>query len=213
RMEQRRAADADARMAALQASIENMRSQQTGFQNMMQQPQNAAVLSQSDFLNQLFIRKSFSWTAVMMDLEDVLPSGVQVLSIDPIPNPDGHFTIRMRVSGPRNRAVDLVRNLEGSRRFLVPRLASESAETTTAGQVNGFPTTMPNGMPAVEPVSAESGVNFDVLADYNPLPNVAMIVAQSGTAPSDAAPPIRATHRRRPKPSAKAAPPIVRGAR
>jgi type IV pilus assembly protein PilN len=179
RMEQRRAADADARMATLQTSIQNMRDQQAGFRNLMQQPQNAAVLSQSDFLNQLFIRKSFSWTAVMMDLEDVLPSGVQVLNIDPIPRPDGHVTIRMRVAGPRNRAVDLVRNLEGSRRFLLPRLASEAAEATSGGQSSA----LPNGMPTVEPVSAESGVNFDVLADYNPLPNVAMIVAQSGTEP------------------------------
>ncbi len=50
----------------------------------MREPQNAAVLSQSQFLNQLFARKAFSWTAVMMDLENVLPSGVQVLNIDPV---------------------------------------------------------------------------------------------------------------------------------
>ncbi len=31
----------------------------------------------------LFAEKSFSWTSVMMDLERVLPAGVQVTSIEP----------------------------------------------------------------------------------------------------------------------------------
>ena len=95
----------------------------------MREPQNASVLSQSQFLNQLFARKAFSWTAIMMDLENVLPSGVQVLNIDPVISRDGHVTIHLRVSGQRDRAVDLVRNLEHSRRFLSPRVSSESAET------------------------------------------------------------------------------------
>ena len=37
---------------------------------MMRQPQNAAILTQAVFLNQLFAQKAFSWTAVMMDLEN-----------------------------------------------------------------------------------------------------------------------------------------------
>ena len=74
--------------------------------------------------------KAFSWTAVMMDLENVLPSGVQVLNIDPvISSKDGKVTIRLRVSGAHDQGgVDLVRNLEHSRRFLAPRLARETAE-------------------------------------------------------------------------------------
>jgi type IV pilus assembly protein PilN len=35
----------------------------------MHEPQNRAVLDRSQFLNTLFASKSFSWTAVMMDLE------------------------------------------------------------------------------------------------------------------------------------------------
>lgn len=44
-------------------------------QALMQRPDNAATLQRSDFLNQLFLRKSFSWTTAMMDLERVLPRG------------------------------------------------------------------------------------------------------------------------------------------
>ncbi len=94
----------------------------------------------------------------MMDLENVLPSGVQVMNIDPVISRDGKVTIRLRVSGAHDRGVDLVRNLEHSHRFLAPRLARETAESNQ------------NGRP-VEQVSATSNVNFDLLAEYNPLPD------------------------------------------
>ena len=51
----------------------------------------------------------------------------------------------------------LVRNLEHSHRFLAPRLARETAESN------------PNGR-QVEQVSTGANVNFDLLAEYNPLP-------------------------------------------
>ena len=127
----------------------------------MRQPQNAAVLAQAHFLNNLFLHKSFSWTAVMMDLEQVLPDRVQVLNIDPVPAKDGSVTIHMRVAGPREKAVALVRNLEHSRRFLSPRIVGETAQSQDQnGRQN----------PNFEPVSAADGVNFEVLAEYNPLP-------------------------------------------
>ena len=59
----------------------------------------------------------------MMDLEKVLPTGVQVTSIEPVITKEGDVNIRLRVSGDRDRAVQLVRNLETSQRFLSPRLA------------------------------------------------------------------------------------------
>jgi type IV pilus assembly protein PilN len=158
--EKRKASEADARLTAVNQRIQAIENQRQAFQAQMRQPQNAAVLSQAQFLNQIFRSKAFSWTAVMVDLENVLPTGVQVLSIDPVVSRDGKVTIRLRVSGPHERAVDLVRNLEHSRRFLAPRLARETAESNQ------------NGRP-IEQVSAASNVNFDLLAEYNPLPEPA----------------------------------------
>jgi type IV pilus assembly protein PilN len=155
--ETRKAALANAKLQTVEASIRRLEVQQQSYQAMMRQPQNAAVLTQAAFLNQLYARKAFSWTAIMMDLETVLPGGVQVMNIDPVTDKSGNVTIRLRVSGQRDRAVDLVRNLEHSHRFLQPRLASESAETNSAGQAN------------LQPANASSNVNFDVLAEYNPL--------------------------------------------
>src|SRR5271156_2363219 len=155
--EKRKASEAQAQLTAVEQKIQAIEYQRQAFQAQMRQPKNAAVLSQSQFLNQMFASKAFSWTAVMMDLENVLPSGVQVLNIDPVITRDGKVTIRLRVSGAHDRGVDLVRNLEHSHRFLAPRLARETAESNQNGR-------------QIEQVSASTNVNFDLLAEYNPLP-------------------------------------------
>jgi type IV pilus assembly protein PilN len=155
--EKRKAAEAQARLDAVNHQIHVLEQQRQMFQADMRQPQNALVLNQSQFLNQIFAEKAFSWTAVMMDLENVLPSGVQVMAIDPVIAKDGKVTIRLRVSGAHDRGVELVRNLEHSHRFLAPRLARETAENNQSGR-------------GPEPVSTATNVNFDLLAEYNPLP-------------------------------------------
>jgi type IV pilus assembly protein PilN len=152
-----------ARAKKAQAQMDGLRSQTASYQNQlsanearMRQPQNRAVLDRAQFLNQVFAEKSFSWTAVMMDLENVLPAGLQVTSIEPLISKEGDVSIRMRVSGDRERAIEFVRNLESSQRFLKPSLTSESLETNQAK----------NG----QTEEAPGGVQFDILSGYNPLP-------------------------------------------
>jgi type IV pilus assembly protein PilN len=161
RGERKKAEASTARVQAVESNVQRLEQQQQSYQALMRQPQNAAVLTESDFLNSLFRRKAFSWTATMTDLETVLPSGVQVLSIEPEVSPDGEVAIRLRVSGARDRAVELVRNLEKSRHFAYPRLAGEAIATSTAG---------PNQQ--AQPINASIQVNFDILADYRPLSEV-----------------------------------------
>ncbi len=148
------------RVATVQSRVSQLERQQQGYQNLMRQPKEAAILQQSGFLNGLFRHKAFSWTATMEDLENVLPSGVQVLAIDPIVAPDGHVIIRLRVTGARDRALDLIRNLEQSKHFASPRIAAEMLATNPTG----------NGPGAAQPISDTNQVNFDILADYRPLP-------------------------------------------
>jgi type IV pilus assembly protein PilN len=173
RRTQQKAAVATEHVRSMQSKVQQMQRQQESYQALMRQPQNAAVLTQSDFLNGLFRHKAFSWTATMTDLETVLPSGVQVLSIDPQVTPDGHVTIRMRVSGARERGIDLVKNLEGSKHFASPRLVNEALAQTNAGN-NQLAT----------PVNASADVNFDILADYRPLPADAEIEEKPVKQPS-----------------------------
>jgi type IV pilus assembly protein PilN len=158
-MEQQKLNAAQATMDALQARTNAAVAEKQANERRMRQPANAGMLDRAHFLNALFLRKSFSWTAVMMDLETVLPSGVQITSIEPQPNSDGDVVIRLRVSGDRDRAVQLVRNLEHSKRFLVPRLSSEAVQAKDLAQAK---VAQANGAPA--------GVEFEILANYNPLP-------------------------------------------
>jgi type IV pilus assembly protein PilN len=178
RTQQQKAAEAHARANTIDSSITQTRDERQKAEASMRQPQNAAVLAQAHFLNNLFLHKSFSWTAVMMDLEQVLPAGVQVVSIDPVPAKDGSVTIHMRVAGPRDKAVALVRNLEHSRRFRTPRIVGETAQGQNQnGRQN----------PDLEPGSTTNGVNFEVLAEYNPLEPKAASAKSDATKTAEAA--------------------------
>ena len=142
----------------------------------MHEPANAAILTRAHFLNALFLRKSFSWTAVMMDLETVLPEGVQVTSIEPEPTSNGDVMIHLRVSGDRDRAVQLVRNLERSKRFREPQLTGEATEAKDLSQQG-------NRMGAAGPMAGPPpGVEFEILANYNPLPPGESFPAQGSSA-------------------------------
>jgi type IV pilus assembly protein PilN len=166
---QRKLDVAEGRIDAVHAKVAAAQQEKRDNERRMHEPVNAAVLERAHFLNALFLRKSFSWTAVMMDLETVLPSGVQVTSIEPEPTSTGEVMIRLRVSGDRDRSVQLVRNLERSKRFLAPRLTGEAAQTKENGAPGNGP--MANRFAANAPADlAPPGVEFEILASYNPLP-------------------------------------------
>jgi type IV pilus assembly protein PilN len=152
----RKAEDARARDHSLDGQIARITQERQDYQELMRQPANAQLLNQVGALNRLFDEKAFSWTLAMEDLETVLPGGVQVTSIEPVRAKDGHITLHLGVVGPRNLAVDLVRNLEHSKRFLLPRIVGENAESTNGpGQ-------------RLQPVSASDRVDFELLAEFNP---------------------------------------------
>jgi type IV pilus assembly protein PilN len=152
-----KAEQARAREHSLDGEIARITQERQSYQALMQRPDNAQLLTQADALNKLFDEKAFSWTLAMENLETVLPGGVQVSTLEPVRAKDGHITLHLRVDGPHDRSVDLVRNLEHSRRFLQPRIVGESSAETSSG---------PNQR--LEPVSASNRFDFDLLAEYNP---------------------------------------------
>jgi type IV pilus assembly protein PilN len=151
-----RAMDMRAQEAKQDRAVARLRAEEEGYQRQMQQPLNAKVLQQAGFLNQLFEEKAFSWTAAMEDLESVLPAGVQVTAIEPVRAKDGRLTLRLRVSGLRERSVEMVRNMERSPRFAAPRISAENTDTSE------------NPQGGIQPAKTTNRVNFDLLAEYNP---------------------------------------------
>jgi type IV pilus assembly protein PilN len=150
------AEEARQREHSLDGQIARINQERQGYQAMMQRPDNAQLLTQADALNKLFNQKAFSWTLAMENLETVLPGGVQVSTIEPTPNKDGHITLQLRVIGPHDRSVELLRNLEHSRRFFQPRIVGETSETGN------------NANQRLEPVSTSNRYTFDLQVEYNP---------------------------------------------
>jgi type IV pilus assembly protein PilN len=167
-----------AQMDQLKAQTLALQTERARNEARMREPMNHAVLERSQFLNDLFATKSFSWTATMMDLERVLPPGVQVTSIEPAIVGEHDVNIHMRVSGERDRAVELIRNLERSQRFLSPRLANETAQTQEHG-----------GLAPVSQVGVPGGVEFEILSGYNPLPMADKETLEKDKAAQDASTP------------------------
>jgi type IV pilus assembly protein PilN len=96
---------------------------------LMNLPQNSSTRDRSQFLNDLFYRKAFSWTGVFEDLEQLMPPGLHVVSITPETTPNGDLSIKLTVAGEsRDRALDLVRKMESSQRFQQTQIEEEATE-------------------------------------------------------------------------------------
>lgn len=94
---------------------------------MLNLPANSATNAKSTFINTLIARKAFSWTEVLMDLERILPSGIQVTAIQPAINENGQMEIRLTAAGPsRDRAIDLVSRMESSPHFRNAMIRSDA---------------------------------------------------------------------------------------
>ena len=97
-------------------------------------PQNRNMRDRSNFLNDAFQRKSFSWTRVFEDLEQVMPPRLHVVSIHPATAEDNQLQIKLVVAGEsRERAEDLVKKMEGSRRFQETHIESEMTQQANNG--------------------------------------------------------------------------------
>jgi type IV pilus assembly protein PilN len=119
----------------------------------LNQPQNRATRDESQFINQLIERKSLSWTLVLEDLEKVMPARVHLISIRPELSEDNQLTLKLVVGGDsRERAIELARRMEESRRFTQTYIQTERTAAAATGDavefdING--TYVPNTMPLV----------------------------------------------------------------
>lgn len=111
----------------------------TQAQQFLNRPENRTTRDESQFLNQLIERKAFSWTKVLESLEKVMPPRVHVVSISPQLNEDNQLELKMIVAGDsRDRAIELARRMEDSRRFAqteILRAAHAESQTGDTEQV------------------------------------------------------------------------------
>jgi type IV pilus assembly protein PilN len=113
------ARQAEAKLAALKKEAAQA-------EQILGQPENRGTRDRSQFLNTAILRKSFSWTRLMEDMERVMPAGLRVVAIAPLVDQHNHFVLKVQVQGEtRDGAVELLRNMERSQHFSSPKLSSE----------------------------------------------------------------------------------------
>lgn len=113
------------------ADRDRIRSQAEEFLN---RSENRATRDESQFLNELIERKAFSWTRVLENLERVMPPRVHLVAISPQLDEDNQLALKMTVAGDsRDRAIELARRMEESRRFSKTAILRESTIQSQTG--------------------------------------------------------------------------------
>jgi type IV pilus assembly protein PilN len=124
-----------ANIAQLKSEIAQRDRTRQQAEDFLNRPENRSTRDQSQFLNELIQRKSFSWTRVLEDLEKVMPARVHLVSIQPELDDDSQLKLKLAVAGDsRDRALELARRMEDSRRFTRTYVASESTRTERTGE-------------------------------------------------------------------------------
>jgi type IV pilus assembly protein PilN len=120
--------DIDKQIAAVKQEIASLDAEKAQAQAILNQPQNRDVADQSQFLNQLFVRKSLSWTRVFTEMEKLMPPNIHVVSMKPEFNRDNQLVLKVVVvTSARDKAVELVKRMEKSPHFRTPQVEAENA--------------------------------------------------------------------------------------
>ena len=132
----RRDRAAIAQKRAMIADRDRLRASAEEFLN---RPENRTTRDMSQFLNQLIERKAFSWTRVLENLEKVMPPRVHLISISPQLDEDNQLGLKMTVAGDsRDRALELARRMEDSRRFSQTQVTTGRSTQSTTGDTEQF---------------------------------------------------------------------------
>lgn len=126
-------------MAEIRAAIADRDQRRMEAETFLGLPENRTTRDQSQVLNELIERKAFSWTLVLENLEKVMPARVHLVSIHPELDPDNQLALKMTVAGDsRDRAIELARRMEDSRRFAQTNIISERSTESKNGDTEQF---------------------------------------------------------------------------
>jgi type IV pilus assembly protein PilN len=115
------------KIKAQEEQISQFDAQKAAATKLLNEPSNKEVADTARFLNLLIAKKAFSWTRVFMQMEEIMPPHLHVVSLSPELTPTNQLQLTMRVAGDsRDQAVELVRRIEKSPSFRSAVLKSET---------------------------------------------------------------------------------------
>ena len=109
-------------IAGIQKQIDALDDTRNQARAILNRPENQGTRQRSSFVNGLIQIKSFSWTQVLADMERLVPTRVQLVSIKPELDKENQIQVTIVATGDYDKGVELLRNLEKSRYFREPRL-------------------------------------------------------------------------------------------
>lgn len=133
----------------LRAQMTQLEEEQGRLEGLLHRPEATDVMERSAFLNSLLRRKAVSWTRIFMDLEQVIPDRVQVVSVRPVAGEEsragagapatagakaGEVELQMTVAAENLAALlDLLRRMEKSQKFYDPVVRVETPPQPGSG--------------------------------------------------------------------------------
>ena len=129
--------DVEARITELHRKINLLDFERAANEAVLNRAVNLATRNRSTFLNALIVEKSFSWTEVLSDMENLVPAGAHVLAIQPRLGEDNQLSVAINAeSQSRETLLLLARRMENSVHFRRPVIRAENNSKTPDGQVS-----------------------------------------------------------------------------
>jgi len=139
-------------LADVQRQIDSLDHEESQARAILNKPANQVIADQSEFLNELFARKAMSWTHIFTVMEKIVPPQLHVVSMKPEYSKTNDLVLQVVVAtDSRDRAVELVRNMEKSSHFRQPQVVAENVVANTSEQTAG-----------------SGSIQFDIAAIYVP---------------------------------------------
>jgi type IV pilus assembly protein PilN len=110
-------AEMRAKMNNISHQVTELTGQRSALEEFFALSENAKLHDRAAFINSLIDARSFNWTHMFMDLEDLLPAGVRVVSIEPKQD-KGLVEVKLTIGASDNDAkLKFLKALEDSKTF------------------------------------------------------------------------------------------------
>lgn len=93
------ASDLSKKEQEVRVEFEGLAGRLTSLQTRMNRPEATAQLQEIQFLNELIVRRSFSWIRIFSELESLVPPSVHLVSLRPEIQPDASVALQLEVRG------------------------------------------------------------------------------------------------------------------
>jgi Tfp pilus assembly protein PilN len=115
-----------ARQGALESQVSTLERQRQGLATFFEGSDNVKRRQRAAYLNSLIQQRAFPWIKIFMDLEQILPDGARVVSIEPkLVGDDVQLKVQVGAASDESK-LKFLKALENSAQFSHIELLSES---------------------------------------------------------------------------------------